>query len=352
MRHKATTMAGAALALVLLADQAAADCRTELDQLEGRFRDAVLPIAAHRDVSAMLRAGHVLARSEASGPCDALAAEIDRVLVVQEGVVAAAPGVTAIVPVALGRDTPLFDAEALEEMPVVGRDGERLGTIEAIAVDLGNASVSYALVSPARTGVGIKPVPFEALTLALHPDTLRAQVAARQAQDGDDPLLRMRASELIERDVLNTAGEEISEVEDLVVIEGETGPFVLIEVGGFLGIGEKQIAIALSQFELIDDQLVLEADVTADDMEAAPTFDPEAGQPIDRSQVLLDIDSIKHDDSEQTSGEGERFSLDEMVMALDLNEEEFEQALVLDGEAAWHLNPEQRQALADFYSPR
>lgn len=174
MRHKTTTMAGAALALVLLADHAAADCQTEIDQLDGRFRDAVLPMAAHRDVNAMLRAGDVLARSGASDPCDALVAEIDRMLVSQERVVAAAPAVTAIVPVALGPDAPLVDAEALEEMLVVGRDGERLGTIEAVAVDLGDASVGYALVSPARMGVGIKPVPFEALTLALHPDTLRA----------------------------------------------------------------------------------------------------------------------------------------------------------------------------------
>lgn len=355
MPHEVKTLLGVTLSLVLLADQAAADCQTELDQLEGRLHETVLPLAAHRDANTLLRAGHILARSQASAPCDALAAEIDRVLIEQErvGGPAAEEGVTPIVPVPLGPEAPLVDAAALQDMPVFGRTGERLGTIEAVGVDLGDGSVRYALITPGRMGTGIMPVPFDALTLAYHPDTLRAKVAARQARVGNDQLLRMRASEIIERGVLNTAGDEIGEVEDVVVVEGEPGPFVLIEVGGFLGIGEKQIAIALSEFELIDEQLVLEADVTTEDLEAAPEFDPEAGQPIDRSQVLLDAEALEGADAaEHASGEDERFSLEDTVMALDLNEEEFEGGLVVDNEAAWELDDEQRRTLTDFYAPR
>lgn len=53
----------------------------------------------------------------------------------------------------------------------------------------------------------------------------------------------MLASNLMDMDVHNLQNEEIGEIEDLIVDEGKTIRGVVISVGGFLGIGERRVAV-------------------------------------------------------------------------------------------------------------
>jgi sporulation protein YlmC with PRC-barrel domain len=53
----------------------------------------------------------------------------------------------------------------------------------------------------------------------------------------------MLASRLMDLDVHNLQNEEIGEIDDLIIDEGKNIRGVIISIGGFLGIGERRVAI-------------------------------------------------------------------------------------------------------------
>jgi sporulation protein YlmC with PRC-barrel domain len=63
----------------------------------------------------------------------------------------------------------------------------------------------------------------------------------------------MRVSELVGATVYNLKNEEIGDVEDLLIDNSHTVRGVVISVGGFLGIGERNIAIDPSSLRLAED---------------------------------------------------------------------------------------------------
>jgi hypothetical protein len=68
---------------------------------------------------------------------------------------------------------------------------------------------------------------------------------------------------------------KLGDINDIVLNESGTAQAVIIGVGGFLGIGEKQVAVAYSALELVaaedgSERFVVET--TVDDLTAAPDF--------------------------------------------------------------------------------
>lgn len=83
------------------------------------------------------------------------------------------------------------------------------------------------------------------------------------------------ASVMMDSVVRNAAGEEIGDVNDLVLSGDGQVSGVVIGVGGFLGIGEKDVAIESSRIEITeteDGELQLVLDVTEEELDAAPEF--------------------------------------------------------------------------------
>ena len=67
-----------------------------------------------------------------------------------------------------------------------------------------------------------------------------------------------RASRLIGAEVKNEQGERIGEIEDMVVSPDGKVTMAIVEVGGFLGIGDRRVAIPMQQFSsLAADSVVL-----------------------------------------------------------------------------------------------
>jgi sporulation protein YlmC with PRC-barrel domain len=59
----------------------------------------------------------------------------------------------------------------------------------------------------------------------------------------------MSADKLIGADVVNASGEEIGEIEDLVIGPDNKITKAIVEVGGFLGIGSKFVAVDVDQLQ-------------------------------------------------------------------------------------------------------
>lgn len=83
----------------------------------------------------------------------------------------------------------------------------------------------------------------------------------------------VRLSRIIDEDVENEAGEEIGEVDDLIFVPGENKLYAVIGVGGFLGMGERNVVVPYDALKPKpnDDDLIL-AGATKDQLKQMPEF--------------------------------------------------------------------------------
>ena len=85
----------------------------------------------------------------------------------------------------------------------------------------------------------------------------------------------MSASDYIGKTVYDQAGNNIGEVNDLIVSGDGNVEAVILGVGGFLGIGEKDVAVNTDAVQMVQDgdntRLVVQA--TKETLESAPTYD-------------------------------------------------------------------------------
>ena len=85
----------------------------------------------------------------------------------------------------------------------------------------------------------------------------------------------MRASKLIGTKVVNTANETIGDINEIVLAKDGKVAAVIIGVGGFLGMGEREVAMDFKSIRMSRDQnnnLVLTVNATKDALKNAPEW--------------------------------------------------------------------------------
>jgi hypothetical protein len=86
----------------------------------------------------------------------------------------------------------------------------------------------------------------------------------------------IEVGEFQDYNLLNTADEDVGEVEDLIIdlSQGQVS-HALVDFGGFLGIAENTVAVPWERLELdaADEAETFTIDVTQADLEEAPLFD-------------------------------------------------------------------------------
>lgn len=80
-----------------------------------------------------------------------------------------------------------------------------------------------------------------------------------------------RSTKVVGSDVMDEAGAKIGTVDDLIITPADQVPFIILSVGGFLGIGEKHIVVLASAISVVDNKIVL-AGATKDSLTALPAF--------------------------------------------------------------------------------
>ena len=78
--------------------------------------------------------------------------------------------------------------------------------------------------------------------------------------------------QILGKDVYNDAGDKIGEVDDLIVAPNKSLSYAIVGVGGFLGVGEHQVAVPVSRFKQQMGKIVLPK-ATKDALKAAPKFE-------------------------------------------------------------------------------
>jgi sporulation protein YlmC with PRC-barrel domain len=88
------------------------------------------------------------------------------------------------------------------------------------------------------------------------------------------PLKFLTASSIIGDEVLNRDGEKLGKINDIMV-ELSSGKieYVVIELGGFLGMGEKYFAVPFELLKVDEKQEVFVLDQARETLNAAPGFD-------------------------------------------------------------------------------
>lgn len=119
---------------------------------------------------------------------------------------------------------------------------------------------------------------------AARSETAEMKDRAANAQSMDN-LSQLSAEEFIGRDVVNLRGDEVGEVEDLVV-DQDKAVFAVISVGGFLGMGDKNVTVPIDQLKLGENELIMTSETTEDQLKDMPAYDKEAYQPFDRNQPI------------------------------------------------------------------
>jgi putative membrane protein len=110
-------------------------------------------------------------------------------------------------------------------------------------------------------------------------DTQQQAATETEQQAATEPQQPISLDEVLGSRVVNAAGEEVATIEDLVVDQNGEHHAVL-SVGGFLGIGDKKVAVPLDELQLSEDEVYLMTAATEEQLEQMPEYDEEQFQPF------------------------------------------------------------------------
>jgi sporulation protein YlmC with PRC-barrel domain len=77
--------------------------------------------------------------------------------------------------------------------------------------------------------------------------------------------------QILGKPVYNDKDEKVGDVDDLIIAPDSSVSYAIIGVGGFLGLGERQVAIPVNHFKGGDSRIVLPG-ATKDALLAMPSF--------------------------------------------------------------------------------
>lgn len=83
----------------------------------------------------------------------------------------------------------------------------------------------------------------------------------------------VRANKLIGAKVANTEGQDVGDVSDILLDEKGKVAGVLLSVGGFLGIGDKKVAVNWDEIQLQEDGEQIMVDMSKEQISEAPAFE-------------------------------------------------------------------------------
>jgi hypothetical protein len=81
-----------------------------------------------------------------------------------------------------------------------------------------------------------------------------------------------RASKVVGSSVINDANQTIGKIDDLLVTRDGKEPYVVLSVGGFLGMGIRMVVIRYDSLKFADNKIVLPGG-TKDGLKMLPAFE-------------------------------------------------------------------------------
>ena len=111
----------------------------------------------------------------------------------------------------------------------------------------------------------------------------RSQQQGRMSGGGQD-LASMSTDEIVGMTVVSADGEEIGQVQEVVQDTAGSQKYAVVDVGGFLGVGQKSVVIGLNELQAASGgQDRLESDLTREMLQTKTEYSPGEYQPVSES---------------------------------------------------------------------
>lgn len=210
----------------------------------------------------------------------------------------------AFAPAAFAQDTKqpaAGETQTMEQQPGVTGDAATGTTPDDTAANPGTTATEDTAQTPA-TGT-------ETQDTAQTPATATEDTAQAPAAGGDyltaQSPEQISANTYIGQAVYNSADESIGKISDLVMEKDGGITAAVVGVGGFLGIGEKWVAVPFEKISITQapdtDDVKLTTTETAESLQAAPEFKTTAQQVAER-QANTPVDSSTTSSTTTTTG--------------------------------------------------
>ncbi|MDO9458953.1 MAG: PRC-barrel domain-containing protein [Alphaproteobacteria bacterium] len=102
-------------------------------------------------------------------------------------------------------------------------------------------------------------------------------MAANQVGDGAEvrssTQVLIKAEDLVGKGLENYSGEEIGDIESVILDENGEVRAVVVSVGGFLGIGDREVALDWNGLNIRESGDVIRSDLSKSDLEALPEYE-------------------------------------------------------------------------------
>jgi sporulation protein YlmC with PRC-barrel domain len=180
-----------------------------------------------------------------------------------------------------------FRASDLIGLNVKNADGNTIGEIKDLVIQ-NNKEVQRAVLSVGGfLGMGDKlvAVPYNELkvsrsdgkdyvTYPATKDELKAMPKFSYDLSATTNPTSFRVHDLIDQKVKNASGDTIGEIDNLIITASDKVPQAIISVGGFLGIGDKLVAVPFDQLKIdrVGDKDQVHYDSTKESLKAMPSF--------------------------------------------------------------------------------
>lgn len=98
----------------------------------------------------------------------------------------------------------------------------------------------------------------------------------------------MSAQELIGKNVVNAKGDTVGEIED-IVIDNNKAVHAIVSVGGFLGMGDKDVAVPFDELRMGQNNAVLMSEASEDQLKQMPAWkkDDNKWHSVDRDKPVV-----------------------------------------------------------------
>lgn len=95
---------------------------------------------------------------------------------------------------------------------------------------------------------------------------------------GEQSLETMSADKIVGKPIVSREGEEIGDVQEVVQDPTSGQKFAVVDVGGFLGVGQKSIVIAFDELQMSGDRL--QSDLTRETLQTKTEYSPGDYEPV------------------------------------------------------------------------
>jgi sporulation protein YlmC with PRC-barrel domain len=117
-----------------------------------------------------------------------------------------------------------------------------------------------------------------AILIAFGAQPIHAQGIGPDATQGEPASPASASAEMVGKGVFDSSGQQIGVVDEITTVE-DGSEAAILSVGEFLGIGEKKIAVLTSELQANSDGSGYTLAMSAEDIEAAPTYGDAAEEP-------------------------------------------------------------------------